>query len=281
MTVQEERLNQNARRMRTTPRPAAYKPPSTLSRPSLPKKLMLEELHDISTKGLCLYCDKLWSRNHRCEKGKLSIIKPIEESKQEVQETKEENIKEEPQPANCTTHALAGHTYPQAAKVEESLKPQPVTVLIKTRSTNKFRNSKVAAQLMLQNEDCSRFNVEVADGQILKCDQRSPRVKLLRQDQEILTDFFLLPLDDYEVVLDIKWLSTLDDDSAQIHPPNTQVDEAQVQLMIAWDRRIMAHHRPVTTASAGPQEQNAPTIGAMREPHEELQIRTRRCGAQP
>ncbi|RWW19277.1 hypothetical protein GW17_00016686 [Ensete ventricosum] len=48
------------------------------------------------------------------------------------------------------------------------------------------------------------FGVEVADGQILKCDQRCPRVELLWQDQEILADFFLLPLDDYEVVLDIQ-----------------------------------------------------------------------------
>ncbi|RZR72457.1 hypothetical protein BHM03_00013613 [Ensete ventricosum] len=73
-----------------------------------------------------------------------------------------------------------------------------------------------------------------------------------------------------------------EDNSAQIYPPNTQVDEkAQVQLMIAWDHRIVTHHCPVTTADAGPQEQDAPTIGATREPCEELQIRTRRHGAQP
>ncbi|RWV95626.1 hypothetical protein GW17_00041733 [Ensete ventricosum] len=52
-------------------------------------------------------------------------------------------------------------------------------------------------------------------------------------------------------------------------------------LMIAWDHRIVTHHCPVTTADAGPQEQDAPTIGATREPCEELQIRTRRHGAQP
>ncbi|RWW44749.1 hypothetical protein BHE74_00049469 [Ensete ventricosum] len=187
------------------------------------------------------------------------MIKSIEESEEEVQEPEEENTKEDLHSANCTTHALAGHANPQAAKVEESPKQHPITVLIKTRSTNNFMNSKVAAQLMLQNEDCSRFDVEIADGQILKCSQRCPRVKLLQQDQEILVDFFLLPLDDYEVVLDIKWLTTLGD------------------LVIAWDRRIAIHHRPVTTVNARPQEQDAPTIRATREPHE-LQIRTQRLG---
>ncbi|RRT47148.1 hypothetical protein B296_00001142 [Ensete ventricosum] len=48
--------------------------------------------------------------------------------------------------------------------------------------------------------------------------------------------------------------------------------------MIARDRRIVTHHRVVTTTDAGPQEQDAPTIGTTREPHEELQIRTRRQG---
>ena len=31
------------------------------------------------------------------------------------------------------------------------------------------------------------------------------------QDQEIIADFFLLPLDDHEAMLIIKWLMTLDD----------------------------------------------------------------------
>ncbi|RWW53140.1 hypothetical protein BHE74_00040394 [Ensete ventricosum] len=96
-------------------------------------------------------------------------------------------------------------------KVGGLLKQQLITVLIDTTSTNNFTNSEVAAQLMLQNEDYSGLDVEVADGQILKYDERCPRVKLLRQDQEILAYFFHLPLDDYEAVLDIKWLTTLGD----------------------------------------------------------------------
>ncbi|RRT47461.1 hypothetical protein B296_00037293 [Ensete ventricosum] len=92
------------------------------------------------------------------------MIKSIEEYEEEIQKLEEENMKEDPPSVNCTTHALAGYANPQAAKVEESLKQHPVTILIKTRSTNNFMNSKVATQLMPQNEDCSRFDVEVGDG---------------------------------------------------------------------------------------------------------------------
>ncbi|RRT36453.1 hypothetical protein B296_00048057 [Ensete ventricosum] len=57
----------------------------------------------------------------------------------------------------------------------------------------------------LQSADCM-----VADGRILKCDQKCSRVRLVLQGQEIIADSFL-PLDDYEAVLDIEWLSTLGD----------------------------------------------------------------------
>ncbi|RWW83455.1 hypothetical protein BHE74_00008074 [Ensete ventricosum] len=55
------------------------------------------------------------------------------------------------------------------------------------------------------------FDVKVVDDRILKCDRRCPHVKLMLQDQEIIDDFFPLPLDDYEVVLSIEWLITLGD----------------------------------------------------------------------
>ena len=96
-------------------------------------------------------------------------------------------------------------------KVGGLLKQQPITVLIDTGSTNNFLNSKVAARMTLHIEGCSKFDVKVADGRILKCDQRCLQVKLLLQDQEIITDFFLLPIDDYEAVLGIEWLTTLGD----------------------------------------------------------------------
>ncbi|RWW61924.1 hypothetical protein BHE74_00030982 [Ensete ventricosum] len=160
--IQEERLNQDARRTRTTPRPATYKPsaPSAPSRPSLPKKLTIEELRDRSTKGLCWHCDEPWSRDYRCKKGRLLLIEPIEDSEKEVQEHEEEVMGEEQQPTDCMMHALASYANP--------------------------------------------FDVKVADSQILKCDRRCSRVKLLLQDHEIIADFFLLPLDDYEAVLGIE-----------------------------------------------------------------------------
>ena len=65
--------------------------------------------------------------------------------------------------------------------------------------------------MALTIENCSRFDVKIADGWILKYDRRCSQVKLLLQDQEIIIYFFLLPLDDHEAILRIKWLMTLGD----------------------------------------------------------------------
>ncbi|RZR89909.1 hypothetical protein BHM03_00017727 [Ensete ventricosum] len=180
--------------------------PSTVNRAPAPKKLTREKLRERSAKGLCWHYDKLWSR---CKKGRLLVIEPVEEVMEPSEESlghKEEDAEEEPQPTDFTVQALASYSNPQIMKVGGLLEQQPIIVLIDTGSTNNFLNSKVAARMALHIEGCSKFDVKVANDQILKCDQRCPKVKLLLQDQEIIADFFLLPIDDYEAVLGIEWL---------------------------------------------------------------------------
>ncbi|RRT42593.1 hypothetical protein B296_00021950 [Ensete ventricosum] len=88
------------------------------------KKFTREELHDRSTKRLCWHCDEPWSRDHRCKKGRLLLIEPVDESEQEEEDLKheEENMKEDPQSAFSTVHALAGYANRQKMKIEEFLK---------------------------------------------------------------------------------------------------------------------------------------------------------------
>ncbi|RWV91129.1 hypothetical protein GW17_00046609 [Ensete ventricosum] len=215
--IQEERLNHEAQRTRVAPQPAIPRPvaPSTAIRAPAPKKLTRDDLRERSTKGLCWHCDEPWSREHRCKKGRLLMIEPVEDEdnkpSEEGLEPEEEAIEEEPQPADYVVHALASYSNPQTMKVGGLLKQQPITVLIDTGSTNNFLNSKVAAHFALQIEGCKKFDVKVTDDRILNYDQRCPRVKLLLQDQEVVADFFLLPIDDYEAVLGIEWLTTLGD----------------------------------------------------------------------
>lgn len=152
--------------------------------------------------------------NPQTMKGRLLMIEPIEE---EVIEHSEENLehkedtKEEPQPTDVTVHALAGYSNPQTMKVGGILKQQPITVLIDMSSATNFLNSKLAVRIALPIENRCRFDVKVTDGRILNYDRRRPQEKLLLQDQEIIADLFLLPLNNHEAMLRIKWLTTLGD----------------------------------------------------------------------
>ena len=78
---QEEQLNHEARRTRVAPQPVILKPsaPPTIDQVPTPKRLTREELRERYAKGLCWHCDEPWSREHRCSKGRLLMIEPIEE----------------------------------------------------------------------------------------------------------------------------------------------------------------------------------------------------------
>ncbi|RWV96099.1 hypothetical protein GW17_00041219 [Ensete ventricosum] len=126
-----------------------------------------EDPCDRSAKA-CVSTATCSERDHCCKKERLLIIEHIEEPEHEEEDLEPgEDTKEDPQPADCMAHALAGYANPQTMTIMGFLKQQPVIILIDTGSTNNFVNNKVVARLTLQNEDCSRFDVKVADGRIL------------------------------------------------------------------------------------------------------------------
>ncbi|RRT44631.1 hypothetical protein B296_00008250 [Ensete ventricosum] len=138
------------------------------------------------------------------------MIAPTEEPKLEDM-TPEPKEKDTPQSATRTVPTLAGYTNLQILKIEGFLEQHFVIILIGAGSTHNFMSSKVAAHLMLKKEDYSGFEVKVANSQILKCNQKCPRVKLILQEQDIVADFFLLPLDSFDIMLGNDWLSTIGD----------------------------------------------------------------------
>ncbi|RRT72713.1 hypothetical protein B296_00034268 [Ensete ventricosum] len=105
---------------------------------------LLGEIH----KCLCWHYDKPWSRKRRCKKGRLLMIELVEESEHEGEDLEydEEDLEEEPQPTDCTVHALAGYANLRMMKIGGFLKQQPVTVLIDIGSN--FVNNKVVVDVL-------------------------------------------------------------------------------------------------------------------------------------
>ncbi|RWW49426.1 hypothetical protein BHE74_00044417 [Ensete ventricosum] len=101
------------------------------------------------------------------------MIAPTEEPKLEDM-TIEPKEKDTPQPATRTVPTIAGYTNLQKLKIKGFLEQQSIIILIDTGSTHNCMSSKVATHLMLQKEDYNGFEVKVANGQILKCNQKYP-----------------------------------------------------------------------------------------------------------
>ncbi|RWV81198.1 hypothetical protein BHE74_00054035 [Ensete ventricosum] len=80
--------------------------------------------------------------------------------------------KDTPQSVTRIVPTLAGYTNLQELKIKGFLKQKSVIVRFDPRSTHNFMGSKVATHLMLQKEDYNGFKVKVANGQILKCNQK-------------------------------------------------------------------------------------------------------------
>ncbi|RRT31615.1 hypothetical protein B296_00054648 [Ensete ventricosum] len=116
------------------------------------------------------------------------MIAPTEEPKLKDTTLKPKE-KDTPQPATSTVPTLANYTNLQKLKIEGFLEQQSVIVLVDARSIHNFMNSKVATHLMLQKEHYNGFKVKVANDQILKCNQKCPRVKVSLQEQDIVADF--------------------------------------------------------------------------------------------
>ncbi|RZR78167.1 hypothetical protein BHM03_00003421 [Ensete ventricosum] len=130
------------------------------------------------------------------------MLKFIEESEEEVQEPKE-NTKEDPQPADRTTHVVAGHVNPQVTKVEESFMQQLVTVLTNILMNGKGEQvtscEKHGSEVMMILTQRLQKLAEISGAStepyklFLKCHIQSNQLWLLKQRSQILGyfhDFF-------------------------------------------------------------------------------------------
>ncbi|RRT32251.1 hypothetical protein B296_00047879, partial [Ensete ventricosum] len=98
------------------------------------------------------------------------MIAPTKEPK--LEDTTLKPKEETPPLATRTVPTLASYTNLQKWKIKGFLEQQSIIILIDDGSTLNFMSSKVAAHLMLQKEDYNGFEFNVANSQILKCNQK-------------------------------------------------------------------------------------------------------------
>jgi len=98
-------------------------------------------------------------------------------------------------------HAMAGSPTPQTMQVHGVINQQSLVVLIDSGSTHNFIEERLAEKLQLACNTKEQFNVNVACGGRISCKGRCIGVQVRIQAVTLDIDFYLLPLEGYEVVL--------------------------------------------------------------------------------
>ncbi|XP_070665927.1 uncharacterized protein [Malus domestica] len=203
-------------------------PPHSLTRPhphTLPyKKLTPEEVQRKKDKGECWFCDAKWVRGHKCVHTKQLIMLDV---CNELEPTDGELTCDLPEPTECellepldpsissmelSACAFYGTTEPptiQTMKVSGVLHTLPVTILLDSGSTHNFVDSRLLKQLGWPCHTTKPFDVMIADEGRVRGQGCCQQIPLELGAYRCHTDLYALPLGGCDVVLGVKWLSSV------------------------------------------------------------------------
>ncbi|GMI81659.1 hypothetical protein HRI_001835200 [Hibiscus trionum] len=106
-------------------------------------------------------------------------------------------------------NALAGCYAPNTLRVKGEIQGRTVRILIDGGSTHNFVQSRVAKHLGLPVVAAPNFRVLVGNGEKLRNEGCVRDLKVKVQNTELITDFYVLPLEGTEMVLGVAWMATL------------------------------------------------------------------------
>lgn len=113
-------------------------------------------------------------------------------------------------------------------RVRGTLKGKWVLVMLDSGATLNFINSSLVSQRGLCMEAHEGFKVKVAGGNLLSCTHLVPQLSITMGNHTVTNDFFVVDLDDMEVILDIQWMETLNE--------YTKFQEDGVLLQSGWQK---------------------------------------------
>ncbi|KAL4284928.1 hypothetical protein GQ457_16G014540 [Hibiscus cannabinus] len=111
--------------------------------------------------------------------------------------------------SSISYNALAGGYSVSTLRFTGTINGKSVQVLLDGGSTHCFIQTRVAQFLHLPIEDTPPFSVVVGSGDRLLCTGVVRQLPLVIQEHTLYTDFYVLPLQGWDLVLGVSWLATL------------------------------------------------------------------------
>ncbi|KAD4180242.1 hypothetical protein E3N88_28833 [Mikania micrantha] len=176
------------------------------------KRLSPKEVEEKRSKGECFWCNEKFTPGHKCKNRQLFVIELVDEEEVESQvEVVEDVFVNESQEPHISIHAITGVPSYSTMKIMGSVGTRPLHILVDSGSTHNFINSDLAAKLHCSTSTVKTMKVTVANGNQIDCVSLSKDFKWMMQGVWFNADVLLIPLDNYDMVLGVQWLSSLGD----------------------------------------------------------------------
>lgn len=190
------------------------------SNPSSPnRKVSPAEIKNRRKKGLCFGCGIKWEKDHKCRRSQLyqMLLEDLfEESESDefvdcVDSTEElpqlDGIEEQ---AELSIYAMKSTSGFQTMRIVGRIKNHKMVMLVDSGSTHNFINMGVAKALGLKGTQGYQMGVTVANGEKVITSGKCQQMLWSCGKFQFATDFMILPVKGYDVLLDVQWLSSLE-----------------------------------------------------------------------
>jgi hypothetical protein len=106
-------------------------------------------------------------------------------------------------------HAMSGHSAPDTMKVAGQIYSLSTTVLLDSGSLHNFVSESLATFSGLRPSQSQKVRVTVASGEKLTSKGKCSRIPIKLGSFITQVDFYILPLEGYDIILGTHWLRTL------------------------------------------------------------------------
>jgi hypothetical protein len=157
-------------------------------------------------RGLCYNYDEKFRPGHKSKSLTLFLIDGNDYFDEDMDCSLDSDVIPHPE---ISLHVIAGATNPQTMRVPGYYHNKPLYILLDSGSTHNFLDPSVASKLNFSISYKTSFDVRVANGERLYSEGQCQNIFIDIQGVPVTSDFYLLSLGGYDVVLGRHWLQTL------------------------------------------------------------------------
>ncbi|KAK1427793.1 hypothetical protein QVD17_16488 [Tagetes erecta] len=202
-------------RLPLLPAPPIKANPINSFKPTTTRCLTSKEFDNKRARGECFWCSDKYTPGHKCTGNKQLYLFEVGEDGDEMihadpnEECYSDTVQE--QEPLISLHAITGIPSFSTMKVVGAIGTKALQILIDSGSTHNFVDDKLANKLNCTLLPINDIPVTVADGNKLSCVQVCKDFQWIMQGSWFKADMLVIPLSNYDVVLGIQWLQTLND----------------------------------------------------------------------